>query len=217
MRLTENMINYNPLPIPFHKPFEELSKKEANDYFDWFISNVGERSDYLRGKVASGLNISEECLDFSLDSLKPIWMWFLQVAEVSKTPKDVLKKYKKSMIGQPKSYVDHMINNHLNEELSVFTEYVLRDIGMYIGKLFIDNYPCLKWTIKYTPKSYVYVNVPLIVGFIDDDESYPKPFHPDMDPIFVARAPAMKLFEKTQKDDDLYERCMKWAQWVPSE
>jgi len=214
MKFTDNMRNYLPLPVPIDKPFADLSKKEAKDYFAWFVSHLDERCGYLRGKVSSGLGIPANRVDYSLDSLKLVWKWFLQVAEVSKTPKDVLRALEKSMAGQPKSFIEHMIKQS-SEELSVFTEYVLRDIGMYIGKLFLTNYPCLRWTIKHTPKSYVHVNVPLIVGFVDDDESYPEPFHPEMEPIDLARTPAMNLFAKTQKEDDLFDWCMKWVQWIP--
>jgi len=214
LKKNDNMKTYLPLPIPVDKPFPELNKKEAKNYFDWFLAHLDERADYLREKISSSLNISEEQLDYSLDSFKPIWKWFLQVAEISKTPPKILKQLEKSLSGQPRSFISHMLNQS-SKELSVFTEYVLRDIGMYIGKTFILNFSSLKWTIKHAPKSYVHVNVPLIVGFVDDNEEYPKPFYPDMDPIDIARTPAMNLFDNTQSEADLYNLCMKWVQWIP--
>ena len=101
------------------------------------------------------------------------------------------------------------------DELSVFTEYVLRDIGMYIAKMFMSNYPILQWSIKRSPKNYVYKNLPIIVGFVDDNPNYPAPFHPKLEPIDVARTPAMKLFDNSQKIDDLYIVCKRWVEWVP--
>ncbi len=216
MKISEKQINYEPLIIPLNKSFMDLSKKESQEYFDWFISHIDERAEYLRQKVSNGLGISIELLDYSLNSLKPIWKWFLQVAEISKTSKKDLKQLEKSLTGQQQSFIKHMVEQS-KEELSVFTEYVLRDIGMYLAKIFILNYPILEWTIKRTPKTYVHVNVPLIIGFVDDNKDYPKPFHPDLEPIDLARTPAMNLFSKTQQDDDLYDVCKKWTQWIPKE
>ena len=57
MKMSENQKKYVPLIISVDKPFEELSKTEAKAYFDWFISHVDERSEYIRQKVSEGLNM----------------------------------------------------------------------------------------------------------------------------------------------------------------
>lgn len=214
MEMTENQKNYEPLIVPFSKPFIELSKKESQEYFDWFISHIDERSEYLKKKVSDGLGVPIKLLDYSLESLKPIWKWFLQMAETTKQPKVDSKQLEKALEGQPQ-IVRCMIEDP-GEVLSVFTEFVLRDIGMYVAKMFTSNYPVLKWTVKRMPKRYVHVNEPLIIGFIDDNENYPKPFHPDLEPIDLARTPAMKLIRNVQPhDDDLYNECKKWVGWIP--
>lgn len=212
LKMSKNQKNYSPLIIPIDKAFCELSEREAQEYFEWFLDHIDERSEYLRSKVAERLNISIETINYSFESLKLIWKWFLLVAEVSKTPNPILKKLEKSLRGSPRSFVDHMLEQS-KEELSVFTEYVLRDIGMYLGKVFISNYPILKWTYRVSPRSDVHCNLPLIVGFIDN--SYSKPFHPELEPIDLARTPAMNLFDNTQKESDLFEWCKKWEKWVP--
>lgn len=143
-----------------------------------------------------------------------MWKWFLQVAEISITPKSLLKKIEKSLSGQPQSYINHMLEQS-KEELSVFTEYVLRDIGMYLGKVFEGNYPQLKLTYKISPQSDVHVNQPIIIGFID--ETHTKPFYPELEPIDLARTPAMNLFDNIQRENDLFEWSKKWEQWIPRE
>ena len=214
MMYPDKQINYKPLVIPLTKSFVNLSKQESQEYFDWFISHIDQRSDYLRLQISKDLDVSIETLNFSLDSLVPIWRWFLQIAEIAKTsPKD-LKDLEESLARQPQSFIRQIVEQS-KDKLSVFTEYVLRDIGMYLAKMFITNYPILQWTIKRTPKTYVHVNVPLIVGFVDNNPSYPKPFHPDLEPIDLARTPAMNLFSETQQDDDLYNVCNRWIQWIP--
>ena len=81
MKISENQKKYIPLIIPVDKPFEELSKAEAKAYFDWFISHVDERSEYIKQKVSEGLNMPIGSLDFSIESLIFIWRWFLKIAE----------------------------------------------------------------------------------------------------------------------------------------
>ncbi len=211
--MSENQKDYIPLVFPLNKPFIELSKAEAQEYFDWFISHIDERSDYLRQKVSAGLNIPIESLDFSLDSLKPIWKWFLHVAETTESSQIDIEELEQLLEGQSE-VVRHLIEQP-REILSVFTEYVLRDIGMYVAKVFTSNYDVIRWTIKRTPKRYVHVNEPLLIGFIDDNEAYPKPFYPDLEPVQFTRMPALKLIRQQQpSEDDLYNQCIKWIQWI---
>ena len=214
MKLFKRTTEYEPLIIQADKPFQEMTKKEADAYYEWFLSKIDERSDYLRGIVSEALNVRIEQLDFTLDSTLLIWKWFLKEAKLAKTPESELDKIRKGLLGQPQSFIDHMVEM-ARVELSIRTEYILRDIGMYIGKMFVSNYESLKWTIRYKPKSYIYVNVPIIVGFVDDKPGYPKPFHPDLEPIDLARTPAMKIFDGTQKENDLYERCREWMSIIP--
>lgn len=216
MIITENMRNYSPLVPPIEKTYSEFTKKEADRYFDWFLSNVDERADYLVKKVSEGINIPIEKLNFTLESLIPIWKWFLSVAEIAKTSDEDLKMIEASLKGMPAPCVNHMIKS-FEKKLSLFSEYVLRDIAMYVSKMFISNYPCLKWRVKYTPKRYIYVNQPIIVGFIDDNPDYPKPYFPDLEPIDLVRLAALRLINgRTVSENDLYDSCKEWVGWVPN-
>lgn len=214
MKFTESMKEYKPLIPPIDKPFIDMSKAEAQAYFDWYISHVDERAEYLKTKVAEKLQIPLNKLDYSLESLKLIWKWFLGVAEISRISKKEIQHLKKSLKDYPQSFIDSMIGDS-HEGLSIFTQFVLRDIGMYVGKVFTTNYPSIKWTFKTTPKNYISVNEPLLVGFVDSNPSYPKPFYPDLEPIGFAEGCAVKLISKTEHENDLYDICNKWIQWIP--
>jgi len=198
LKITKNMKNYDPLVIPLNKPIEELTLKETREYFEWYLSHIDERSDYLREKVSQGLNISVDQLDFSFESLKLIWKWFLEVAELEKTSFDFFKK-------------------NQQKDFSVFTHYVIRDIAMYVGKLFTMNSPIIKWTFITKPKSYVYVNEPILIGFIDDDPDYPKPFHPDLNPLALVHICALSIMDNEQMENDLFDDCLRWKNWIPNE
>lgn len=84
MNYSRNRNNYIPLIPPINKPYTELTKIEAKIYFEWYMSHIDERTEYLRTKVAEDLSISIDKLDFSVLSLKLVWRWFLNVAEIRK-------------------------------------------------------------------------------------------------------------------------------------
>ena len=70
---------YSILPPPIHKPIRSLNKNEAQAYFEWYIGKLEERIEYLQ-------SVSGVTLDYSPESLIPIWGWFLKNAEIEKTP-----------------------------------------------------------------------------------------------------------------------------------
>ena len=138
MKIFKRTTEYKPLIIQADKPFQEMTKKEADAYSEWFLSKIDERSDYLREIVSEGLHIDIKQLDFTLDSTLLIWKWFLKEAKLAKTPQSELNKIREGLRGMPQSFIDHMVEM-ARVELSIRTEYILRDIGMYLGKMFISN------------------------------------------------------------------------------
>lgn len=147
MKLSKKQKNYLPLVPPIDKHFADMSKQEAQDYFNWFLSHIDERADYLRNKVSKGLGITINLIDDTLESMKPVWEWFLQVAEVEKIPKRDIDTIEKSMTGIPQNVRQRLIKQS-SIRLDLFTEFVLKDIGMYVSSFFIKNYPGLEWIIK---------------------------------------------------------------------
>ena len=198
MKMTKKMKNYIPLVPPLAKPFEEFSDDEVEQYFEWFTEHVDERAEYLREKVATEMCVDINKLDYSAESVKIIWKWFLGVAEIEKP--NLLRK-----MFTGKTYNAYPFD--------VFTHYVIRDIGMYISKIFL-KYPSIHWTVKTKPKNYVSVNRPLLVGFVDDNPEYPKPFHPDLEPISFVEGCVVNILYGDQNENDLYNYCVKWLDWV---
>ena len=214
MKLTQNSRNYNPLIIPINKPFSRLNEEDAKEYFDWFISHVDERSDYLSKKVSESLNLPIELLDFSMESLIYIWRWFLKVAEINKTPKYILHNIRKELkaCGHTKEFIKDTIRQH-SLELNVFSRYVIRDIGMYVGKMFVTNFPALRWDYHTDTNKDSFANIPQIFGFVDTE--YSPPFEPQFEPIYFTEMQASKLFDKSCSEKDLYDLCMLWTKWIP--
>lgn len=213
MRFTKKMENYVPLVPPIVKNYIDFSDAEAKEYFEWFLSHIDERSDYLRSKVADDLSISIDELNYSIDSLKIVWNWFLGIAEVKKCSQNIFS-HSFGLFSDKYNVTTNMINDG-QSELTVFTYYVLRDIGMYIGKVFKINFPILEWSYKTKPKNYISVNEPLLIGFVDNNPTYPKPFYPDLEPISFVESCALNLLDKSHHPDDLYNQCLKWIKWIP--
>ena len=214
MKISENQKKYIPLILPNGKPLKKMSKTEAQAYFDWFTSHVDERSEYLRKKVSEGLNIPMESLDFSMESLIPIWRWFLENAELQKTPKSVLRDLRKELRanGEPEEFIEDIIREN-SAELSIFSRYVIIDIGMYVGKMFVTNFQTLRWDYHTDIHRDSFFNRPQIFGFVDFN--YDPPFEDRFDPIHFAEMLGGKLVNNTQDENDLYNICMRWLQWIP--
>ena len=193
--------DYVPLVPPVQKAPIDFTQAETEAYFAWFMAHIDERAEYLRNRVARDLQIPIDELDFSIESLKPVWKWFLDVADFNR---HLARKFRSADAFTP-----------VNSPLSVNSLCVIRDIGMYVGKTFTTQYPCLSWTVKTKPKNYISVNEPLLVGFVDADPSYPKPFYPDFEPLGAVYTLALGLFDQTARANDLYDLCVKFSGWVP--
>lgn len=140
MRISKEQRNYKPLVPSNYKPFDEMSEAEAKTYFNWFVSQVDERAEYIRHKAAIYLDIDINMIDFSLESLKHIWKWFLCIAEIDKTPMRKLRQIRRELAS---TYPKESINDMLSEfryDLNTFTRMVILDVGMYVGKTF-DHAP----------------------------------------------------------------------------
>lgn len=187
---------------PLKKPIDQLSKTEAQAYFDWYMGILDERIRYLQ-------RMSKIELDFSSDSFLSLWRWFLKNAEVEDTPKEVLKQLEED-------YANHPLKNHIlagsTKRLSVQTEYMIRDIGMYLGEAFVDNYPSIYWGFYTKPKRDFFVNRPLLLGF--PNEIFPEKKGPPFEPIHMVSVQAAKLCSKNALSDDLFCIYTRWSKKI---
>ena len=200
-------VKYDLLVPPLGFDFYSMTPRQARENFEWFLSKIPERIEYLTNRCAKDLNISVKEIKLSPYSLKTIWKWFLQTALVEETPaKEVAEMEKK---------FGHLGESFINrEQFSVATRYIIRDIGMYLGEVFTTNHDGITWGYYSKPKSDMFVNQPQLMGFIDIN--YRPPFKPTFQPIHMAEVQATKLFGKTSRDTDLYDIFRQWVQFVPA-
>ena len=209
--LSQRKKNYMPLIPPIAKAAFDFSEEEAKEYFTWFVAHIDERAEYVAGKAARGLNIPIEKMDYGMASMKLLWQWFLRIAETEKRKN--VRKFPFSE-NRKQAFAESIYQN-AGSGLSVFTEYVLRDIGMYVGKSFTSRHQMIQWGYKTKPKRYAFVNTPLLMGFVDG--SYTPPFHAEYDPIQLVRGLAMRMIEHRESPEDLFDFLMRWENMIPKE
>ena len=156
-------VQYDLLVPPLGLDFYNMTPKQAKENFEWFISKIPERMEYFRNRCTSDLNIRKESLDYSADSLILIWRWFLKTARMEKTPNEILDKMKQGA----KVFGESFINW---EQFTVATQFIMRDIGMYIGQSYVLNYPRLYWHYYTKPKNEVNAKQPVVAGFYFKDQ-----------------------------------------------
>ncbi len=192
-------IEYDLLVPPLGLDFQNMTPKQAKENFDWFISKIPERMEYLRNRCATDINVPLECLDYSPESLNIVWSWFIKIARTEKTPKEEVSQMERS-VGK---LGEHWI---IRERLTVASQFVLRDIGMYLGETYIKSYNDIYWSYFTKPKNEVIVNRPVLFGFyyVDPENKYP-PTNMPFDPIGILDYEGHKIISKMQKEGDLYD------------
>ena len=194
-------LDYQILIPPLEKPFNLLRKAEAQDYFNWYMGKLDERVAYLK-------SVSTLDLDYSPSSLVPLWSWFLKNAEIEPTPQKQLESYDEQLRALKSPFRDLFIADHTTQ-LSLETEYMIMDIAMYFGQVFVYNYPSIFWGFYTSPKSDAFVNQPVLMGFPNqvcpEKKGIPLGVH------HVVRMRALRLLNHDALAGDLLSIYQVWA------
>lgn len=196
-------LKYEILIPQLDKNIFQLNEEEASDYFAWFMERIPERVSYISKVCATELNIPEEMMNCSPESLVLLWKWFLRRAKTE----PVLQSETEA---ERKRFRNSILKSE--QQLTLETEYILRDIGMYLGETFRKNNPTIYWTYYTKPRRDFFVNHPLLKGFID--RTFDKPFEASFEPIHMAHVQAVKIMKKTSRETDLLNIYNIWAQKI---
>ena len=199
-------VKYDMAVPPLGLNYYEMTPEQARENFFWFMSKIPERMDYLRNRCATDMKISVDAIDYSPQSLIIVWKWFLKTARMEKTPKEELDIMKE----QAKIFGESFISWY---DFTVSTKFIIRDIGMYLGESWIRKYPQLYWYYFVKPKNEINAKQPIVKGFYLKTELG----EGDMvlNPLQLADAAATNIFDKTQKETDLYDMYMHGVGMVP--
>ena len=201
-------LNYKFCIPPLNKPFHKLSHKETESFFQWHLSHLHERIDYLSSVVSCQLKIPREELDLSPHSLILVWSWFLSVAEIERTPTARLIELEKQYSAHSEQFKRYLLDQS-SDQFSLETEFILKDIGMYLGEVFVKNEPNIYWSYYEKPKSDFFVNMPVLLGF--EDSKYIPPFKMEFEPVHMAKVQAANIWDGSQKKEDLYNLYTLWS------
>ena len=193
---------YSILLPPINKAIKSLSKKEAQTYFEWYIGKIDERIEYLQA-------VSHVTLDYSPESLIPIWGWFLRNAKFEKTPEIRLDELRAQLKAHNNSFIESIIAES-QYQLTLETEYMLQDIAKYLGQVFIKNYDSVHWGYYTTPKTDAFVNCPLIIGF--PNQIFPQKPGVPLAPDHIVHIQATKLLRNKAAKNDLFDIYSVWAE-----
>lgn len=198
MFCNDDLLSYAILIPPINKPFSEFNSTETRQFFEWYIESLDDRIRYLE-------EFSCLALDFSHQSLEIIWEWFLQVATVTSSLRCQEKEIKQS-----KTYFRPgcAMPETAYGKLSLETEYIIRDIAMYVGKMFTLKHKSIFWTYHTDVKKDSFANMPILSGFIEK-EAYPY-FCPVFEPNHMVRVQAFRLLHGKANKKDLHNLYTKW-------
>lgn len=161
-------MTYPWMAPPFEmKPFEEMNKKEAKQHFDWYISQIPERIEVLKELTEHKIS-----LDYSKESLIPLFDWYLSQVTIYKLSDKEIEAELEDLRQYPDFVYEDEKESLLANPVELKKEdYALAmDIAIYYAETIIKNYPQVKWTFFTKPKSFVYLNEPILSN--EDNEIF---------------------------------------------
>jgi hypothetical protein len=155
-------MQYNGMTPPFELiSFEDMKKKQAEQYFVWYIDTIEQRIQNLEKYI--NLTGTRMVLDKTPNSLIELWDWFSNHIEVC--TKDEQELMLESTM-RPDWIKAHIMSDR--RKLSLNTIMIAVDISAYFGEVFIKNNPNIYWGYLSKPKKLHGVNRPRLLGFAGD-------------------------------------------------
>lgn len=159
-------MQYNGMTPPFELiPFEDMKKKQAEQYFVWYIDTIEQRIQNLEKYI--NLTGTHMVLDKTPNSLIELWDWFSNHIEVcTKDEQELMLE----LAMRPNWIKAHIMSDR--RKLSLNTIMVAVDISAYFGEVFIKNNPNIYWGYLSKPKKLHGVNRPRLLGLAGDMSVY---------------------------------------------
>jgi hypothetical protein len=147
---------YGTIPPPFNLKFDEMSKSELKEYFQWFLGAIPQRLTELADAVRKSPGYEEWWGDYKPASLKALGDWFAAQIETRQRTDEELDKIK-SHLKFPIEVSD--------KELTDRTFLLTMDVGMYLSQVFLINHRSLRWEQPLGSRKFVDYGQPVLVGF----------------------------------------------------
>ena len=154
--MDEYPLMVSPFPII---PFEDMSKKQTELYFQWFMSEKDKRIIQLQDYINKSSK-KKVVLDKTPESLIDLWEWFENNIEFVNIPDE---KWNRILCSKTQKAQDSIKN--CKEEMSLLTKALAFDISIYYGDTMTYNNPNIHWGYKRKPKKLDGVNEPILLGY----------------------------------------------------
>jgi hypothetical protein len=184
---------------PIIKPFELMTQKEAETYLNWWIAETPKRIELLT-RMYVNTGGKKEDLDYSPESLKKLWAWFIPFCKRQKKRKEDIDTEKSSI--PPHMRGDVLISE---EELHFASFRIAIDIAFYFSEVFLKNNSNLHWGLCTKPKNNVHYHKPIIIGF---EKTV------NLQPTHVVRILASKVTDGDKNPMALFDLYNVWKKFI---
>ncbi len=176
--------------------FLKLTDEEAQSFFQEYLRLRDHRLGLLKRTFQQTSGGKEEDLDFSPNSLVPLWRWAAKRLR--------RREYSEAELMHIKSLPDWFEQYHLaNKPLSEETLILLNDIAYYLGEVLIHTLPNVYWQVCRTDiERYCDENQPVLTGFMDP-----------VNPRGAVKTAALRTLEGTSPDQALLETYGRWLRF----
>ncbi len=155
-------MKYPLMKTPFVSvPFTDMKKKQAEQYFIWYMLEKEKRIKQLEQYVNQ--DSQRVILDKSPESLITLWEWFEDKIEWEKRSEEEMQE---ELLGNPELIRNILWKN--TKRLTVLTMALVEDIAIYFSDTMIFNNPTVYWGYRIKPKKLDGVNQPIMLGFKGD-------------------------------------------------
>jgi hypothetical protein len=182
------------------KDFSKMSKKEAEKVFEWYTKEIPHRLSLLK-KAYLLCDGNTDIFDYSSDSLKPLWSWYLKNVKIVLINEDKRQKIQE----QIDNYPTHIRAECLVPENKIEAVWVqiAFDIGIYMSLCLMKAKKNLDWGIVFEPQNLYSVNRPVIVGFAKKNIHF--------DSMNIMTTLMHQIIKSKASCEKMYDYFMSWA------
>ena len=194
---------YPLLDPPDLKDFNDMTRTEAKKHLEWYLNQIPERLELLSNAFEFTSGEAKENLDYSVESLRILWEWFIpQVITEPKTTAE-LEKEAKFLPGRKSRNL---------ERLSIGTLAIAMDIAIYLAEVFIKTCKNVNWGLaKSRSKNYINYNRPVLLGFMAGK------YEDELNPCRILNNIAIKVaFDGDKSPDALIKVYNSWEKKIVS-
>lgn len=181
-------MDYPLMDPPDYKPYDDMTRAEAKKHLEWYVNQIPERLELLRNAFEETGGGKKEKLDYSVESLRTIWEWFIPLVTIE--PKTTVEIEKEANL-LPRGATRNL------EKLSIGTLAIAMDIAIYYAEVFIRTCKEVKWGLaKSRSKNYINYNRPVLLGFMIGK------YEDELDPKRILHAKTLKVAFDGEKNSD---------------